>query len=201
MCIRDRSTTSLCLSVPFGTRKAGDEYGEVDGSMTCCSMSLLIWFLIMSILGGDNLYGCRRITLCSLKFILYSIRLVNPNLGVSTVENSLINFWILCRSFPFKWLKLDSWCSNWIVEVSQFLLLFSSVSNWYFRVRSNLKQYCLAYMLRIKPGLLIKSAPSIKFCPKTSAMSSVTYQVKFFIFNLTVIPVSYTHLDVYKRQT
>ena len=82
----------MCIRDSFGTRNAGDEYGEVDVSMTCCSRSLLIWFLNIYILGGDNLYGCRRITLLSLRFILYSIRLVNSNLGVSTVENSLINF-------------------------------------------------------------------------------------------------------------
>ena len=42
--------------------KEGEEYGEVEGSMTPWSNSLLIWFRMTSILGGDNLYGGSRIT-------------------------------------------------------------------------------------------------------------------------------------------
>ena len=78
--------------------------------MTPCSNSLLIWFLITSIFGGDNLYGAKRITLLSLKFILYSIRSVSPNLGVRTLENWFIEVCMFRLSLPSRWPNSHSWC-------------------------------------------------------------------------------------------
>lgn len=71
---------------------------EVDGSIIFCSRRLVIWSVINSILGGGSLYRCIPTIEGSLGLILYSIRCVNPNFGVSTIEKSRMSFKMLLLS-------------------------------------------------------------------------------------------------------